>query len=71
MPTLYNPDIMEKGEPEKAIRIFLNKPKEVRKAKTVYRKHTYPQEQWTLHRWRKPEGNASRLEAVQEPSSWR
>jgi len=23
-PTLYNPDITEKGEPEKAIRIFLN-----------------------------------------------
>ena len=27
-PTLYNPDITEKGEPEKAIRIFLNKPEE-------------------------------------------
>jgi len=27
-PDLYNPDITEKGKPEKAIRIFLNKPKE-------------------------------------------
>ena len=25
-PALYNPDITERGEPKKAIRIFLNKP---------------------------------------------
>ena len=45
-PTLYNPDITEKGKPEKAIRIFLNKPEEGEEnLKPVYRKHTYPQEQ--------------------------
>ena len=49
-PALYNPDITEKGEPEKAIRIFLNKPEEgEKKLKTVHRKHTYPPEQWTLY----------------------
>src|SRR5882724_2866866 len=43
-PTLYNQDIMEKGKPEKAIRIFLNKPEEGEEnLKPVHRKHTYPQ----------------------------
>ena len=49
-PALYNPDIIEKGEPEKAIRIFLNKPKKGEEdLNPVHRKHTYPQEQWTLY----------------------
>jgi len=49
-PTLYNPDVMEKGEPEKAIRIFLKKPGEGEESlRPVYRKHTYPQKQWTLY----------------------
>jgi len=37
-PALYNPDITEQGEPEKAIRKFLNKPEEgEKKLKTVHR----------------------------------
>jgi len=49
-PALYNPDITEKGEPEKAIRIFLNKPKEGEEdLKPVHRKNIYPQGQWTLY----------------------
>jgi len=49
-PTLYNPDIMEKGKPEKAIRIFLNKPEEGEgNLIPVYRKHTDPQGQWTRY----------------------
>ena len=49
-PALYNPDIMEKGEPEKAIRIFLNRPEKGEEdIKPGYRKHTYPQKQWTIY----------------------
>jgi len=41
VPALYNSDITEKGDPEKAIRIFLNKPeKGERRPKPVHRKHT-------------------------------
>ena len=43
-PTLYNPDVTEKGDPEKAIRIFLGKPKKGEESlKPVHIKHTYPQ----------------------------
>src|SRR5882724_4860789 len=64
-PDLYNPDITEKGEPEKAIRIFLNKRKEAEEnLKPVHRKHTYPQEQWTLYTdGACCEGNTSRARA--------
>src|SRR5882724_7892813 len=49
-PTLYNPEITEKGEPEKAIRIFLNNPEKGEEdLKPVLRKHTYPQKQWSLY----------------------
>jgi len=49
-PALYNPDITEKEEPKKAIRIFLNKPERGEEdLKPVHRKHTYPQKQWTLY----------------------
>src|SRR5882724_1816806 len=49
-PTLYNPDVTEKGDPEKAIRIFLGNPKKGEESlKPVHRKHTYPQKQWTLY----------------------
>jgi len=48
-PALYNIDIVEKGEPEKAIRIFLNKPEKGEEdLQPVHRKNPYPQEQWTL-----------------------
>jgi len=64
-PTLYNPDITEKGEPEKAIRIFLNKMEEGEDTlKPVYRKHTFPQTQWTLYTdGTCLEGNTSRARA--------
>src|SRR5882724_5891605 len=64
-PTLYNPDVTEKGEPEKAIRIFLNKPEDKEETlKPVYRKHTYPQKQWTLYTdGACLEGNISRARA--------
>jgi len=43
-PTLYNTDVTEKGEPEKAIGLFLNKLEEGEETlKPVYRKHSYPQ----------------------------
>jgi len=49
-PNLYNPDVTEKKEPEKAIRIFLKELKEGEESlKPVYRKNTYPQKQWTLY----------------------
>jgi len=49
-PALYNPDLTEKGEPEKVIRIILNKPKKREEdLKPVHRKHTYPQGQWTQY----------------------
>ena len=49
-PNLYNPDVTEKGEPEKAIRIFLKELKEGEESlKPVYRKQTYLQKQWTLY----------------------
>src|SRR5882724_2855185 len=45
-PALYNPDITEKGEPERAIRLLLNKPEEGEEdLKPIHRKHTYPQGQ--------------------------
>src|SRR5882724_11623806 len=67
-PALYNQDIMEKGEPEKAIRIFLNKPKEGEEdLKPVHRKHTYPQGQWTIYTdGACLEGNTSRARARAE-----
>jgi len=72
-PTLYNPDIMEKGEPEKAIRIFLNKPEEGEEAlRPVHRKHMYPQKQWDLYKDGVClEGNTSRPELVQGLSAWK
>jgi len=52
-PTLYNPDITEKGEPEKAIRIFLNKPEEGEEA---LRLETYipTKAMDPVHRWGMP-----------------
>ena len=50
-PVLYNPDITERGSPEKAIRIFLEKLKDGEgDYKPVTRKHTYPQREWTLYK---------------------
>jgi len=56
---------MEKGEPEKAIRFFLNKPKKGEEdLKPVHRKHTYPQKQWTLYTYGAClEGKTSRARA--------
>ena len=56
---------MEKGKPEKAIRIFLKKPEEGEESlKPVHRKHMYLQKQWTLHTDRAClEGNTSRARA--------
>ena len=61
----YNPDVTEKGDPEKAIRIFLRKPKKGEEnLKPVHRKHTYPQKQWTLYMdGACLEGNTSRAKA--------
>src|SRR5882724_8325941 len=72
-PTPYNPDMMEKGEPEKAVRIFLNKPEEGEEnLKPVYRKHTYPQEQWTLYTdGACLVGIPQEPELVQECSAWK
>jgi len=65
VPALYNPDITERGSPEKAIRIFINKPEKGEgEYRPVHRKHTYPQNVWNIYTdGACLEGNTSRARA--------
>jgi len=54
-PTLYNPDVMEQGEPEKTIRIFLNKLEEGEEAlKPVHETYVPTKTMDPVHRWSMP-----------------